>query len=97
MRIVLVHHGYVVELVPLLLQHTPHAIIENDREFVGESRVISSAVRYRRCHHVTRSILMLQSLAAESSATGCGTEQEPACALISRCPDKISHALKTEH
>ena len=46
---------------------------------------------------MTRTILMLQALAAERGAAAGGAEQEAARALIGGRPDQIADALPAEH
>ena len=43
------------------------------------------------------SILVLQTLAHESRATGGCTQQETAAALIAKSPDHITNPLEAEH
>src|SRR5829696_6583968 len=46
--VVLVHDSNVVEAVLLPFHHVSHAVVHNDREFVGESGIVGLAVRDRR-------------------------------------------------
>ena len=97
MGVVLVHHGDVIEHVFLFLIHPPQAVLDDDRNFVGEGRVIGHAVRNGRRQNVAVAVFMLQAFTVQRGAAGGAAEQEAARAQIARRPCQIADALETEH
>ena len=97
LRVVLVHHGDVVEDVLPLLHHLACAMVDDDGELAGECRIVRAAVGNGGRHDVARAVLMLQSFPAKRGATGSRAEQKAAGALIGRGPDEIADALKAKH
>ena len=97
LRVGLVHDGDVVELVDLGFDHAAHAVVDDDREFVGVGGVVGAAVRRQGRHRVTGAVLMLQPLPREGRAARRGAQQEPACPLVGRGPDQVADPLKAEH
>ena len=97
LRVVLVHHRDVVELVGLPLEHPPHAVIEDDGELARERGIVGAAIGHCGGHHVTAAVLVLETFAAERRAPCRGAEQEAARTLVRRGPDEIADALEPEH
>ena len=52
-----------MEFVGLALNHAVDVIVDDDGKFVGEARIVSTAVRRQGRHHVARAVLVLQALA----------------------------------
>ena len=95
--VVLVHGGDVVEAVLTLLEHAAHAVLNNDRQLIGVSRVITDAIGHRCRHQVTVSILMLEALTIERRAPRGRANQETPGLTVSRRPGEIANTLKTKH
>ncbi len=53
LRVVLVHHREVIELVAVLLKHSPRAVIEDHGQLARKSGVVGAAVRNRRRDQMT--------------------------------------------
>ena len=81
--VLFVHDGDVVEDVFTVLIHPADTIFDNDRQLVGERRVIGSQIRHRKGEHVAIAILVLQSFAGERGAPG-GTAKQEATASACR-------------
>src|SRR5574343_449266 len=97
MLVVLVHHGDVVEDVFLLLVHPAHAVLDDDRDFVLEGRVIGDAVGHQVGQDQAVAVLVLQAFAVQRRAAGGAADQEAAGALVAGCPDEVHRALQAEH
>ena len=97
LRVVLVHHHDVVELVALLDHHAFHAVRQDHGEFAGEGRVPGAAVGHGGGGDEAGAVLVLQALAAQGGAASSGAKQEAAAALVTGRPDQIADALKAEH
>ena len=61
--VVLVHHGDVVEDVFLLGEHAAHAVLNDDRDFVLEGRVVGNAVRHQLRQDQAVAVFVLQAFA----------------------------------
>src|SRR5690606_4985202 len=97
LRIVLVHHGDVVEHVLLIGNHTAQAVLHDDRDFVCEGRIVRHAVRNGGCHDVAVTIFVLQAFTVQRGTTGGATQQEATCTHVARSPGQITDTLQTEH
>ncbi len=97
MSVVLVHDGDVVIDIFLFLEHTAQAVLNDDRQLIGEGGVISHAVGNDARQDVAMAILMLQPLAGERRAPGRAADQEPARPHVARRPGQIADALEAKH
>ena len=97
MHIVLVHCGDVVEAVLPLFEHTPHAVLNNDRQLIGISRVVAQAIGNSCRDQVAVTILMLESFAVQSRAASSRPNQKTSRLTVTRRPGQITNALETEH
>src|SRR5574343_1742510 len=95
--VVLVHHGDVIENVFLLLVHPAHAVLDDDRDFVLEGRVVGDAVGDQVGQDQAVAVLVLQAFAVQRRPAGGAADQEAAGALVAGCPDEVQRALQAEH
>ena len=96
-RVVLVHHGDVVEDALAFGVHAPQTILDDHRELVGEGGIVSAAVRHHRREKLAVPVLVLQTLACKRGAASRGTEQEAARTLVAGRPDEVTDPLEPEH
>ena len=94
---VFVGQRQVIEHVLLTVQHGLHAMVDDDRDLVGQGRVIGPAIRDRGSHQMAVAVLVLQTLAAQRGPAGRCPQQKPAGPLVGGRPDQIAHALEAEH
>src|SRR5918994_1368744 len=97
MHVVFVHAGEIEEHALLLVDHTAHTVLHDDRNLVTVGRVVRDTVGYGRCEYVAMPVLMLQALAGERRAPRGAADHEASRALIGASPDEIADALKAEH
>src|SRR5208282_1960490 len=93
----LVHNGDVVEDAFTILVHAPDAVLNDDRNFIGKSRIVGAKIRHRQCEDVTVAVLVLESFAIQRGAAGSAAKQEAAHAHVRSGPDEIGNALEAEH
>ena len=97
LRVVLVIERQIVEPVFHLLVHAPDSILDNDRNFVGERRVVAVAGGNGACEYQAMAVLVLQSFARERGASTGSAHQETLAARVGESPDQIPDALEPEH
>ena len=71
--------------------------MDDHREFVGEGGIVGAAIRHHRRKQLAVPVLVLQTLACERGTASRSTEQEAAGALVTGCPDEVTHPLEPEH
>jgi len=72
-------------------------VLEDDRDLVGEGRVVGAAVRDVAGQQVRMAVLVLEPFPVEGGAAGGGAEQEAPGAHVGGLPGRIAHALEAEH
>ena len=97
LRVILVHHGQVVEDVLLLLAHAPEAVPNDHRQLVSVRGVVGAAVGDDRGEQVRVPILVLEALAVERGTARGGADQKPSGPAVARCPGKVADPLEAEH
>ena len=58
--------------------HPADAVLDDDRDLVGERRVVGLAVRHGQRQQVAVAVLVLQALAGQRRAAGRAAQQEAA-------------------
>src|SRR5690606_10951851 len=96
-RVVLVHHGDVVEDALALLVHPPQAVLDDHRQLVSEGGIVGNAVRNHRGEHVAVTVLVPQALAVERGTAGRTAQQEATGARIGGGPGEVADTLEAEH
>ena len=74
MNVVLVHAGDVIEDAFLFRVHASQAVLDDDRELVGESRIVGDTVRNRARGEMTVTVLVLQAFARERRTSRRATD-----------------------
>ena len=77
--------------------HSVDAVFNNRCHLVCKCWVVCLTCRNSACENKTVSVLMLQTFAHESGATGSCTHQESACARICGLPNQVANTLETKH
>ena len=97
MGVILVQRRDVIKDIVLIDEHAVQAGVDDDREFVGVSRIVGDAIRDGRGQNMAVAVLVLQALAVEGRAAGGAADQEAARAHVARGPGEIADALEAEH
>src|SRR5699024_11425585 len=61
LRVTGVHGGDVIELVDLFLEHAAHAVVDDDRQFVGAAGIVGAAIGHGGGDQVIGAVLVLQA------------------------------------
>ena len=69
LHVVFVHHRDVVEDIVLFFVHLLHAVVQDDRQFIGKGRIVGPAVRDESGLQMAMAVLMLQAFAGERCAS----------------------------
>src|SRR5712675_1806432 len=93
----LVHQSDVVKNVFAVFVHAANAILNDDRDFVGERGIVSEQIGNWQREDVTVAVLVLQAFAGKRGAPGGATEEETSRTHIGSGPDEVGDALKAEH
>ena len=97
LRIVFVHQRDVVEESFAFAEHSPKAVVDDDRELEGVAGIVGDAVRNRRRQQMAVAVLMLQALAVQRGAASGGAHEETARLHVAPSPCQVADALESEH
>ena len=97
MRVVFILYSDVVIHVLPFLVHAAHAVLQDDGQLVGKSRVIGNTIGHHRRHDVTVAILMLQAFPVQCRSTGRSSNKESPRPHVAGCPGQVAHPLEAEH
>ncbi|MOA07392.1 hypothetical protein D3C78_1270840 [compost metagenome] len=97
MGIVFVEQGDVVINVLVVDIHSPHAVLDDHRQFIGIGRVVGHAAGDGGGQHMAVAVVMLQAFAHQCGSAGRGAEQKPPGAGIASGPGEVADALEAEH
>src|SRR5882762_3495356 len=64
-----VHYGDVVEDAFAILIHTANPVLDDDRDFIRKSGIVSFHVWHGKSEHMAVAVLVMQPLSPESSAS----------------------------
>ena len=93
----MVGQGEVVEAVLPLLVHGADAVAHDERDLVGEGRVIALQVGDGAGHQLGVAVLVLHPLAVQGGAPGSAAEQEALAHHVPAGPDHVPHPLEAEY
>ena len=71
--------------------------MNDDRQLIGEGRVVGLDLGGRHGQHMTVTVLMLQALPGQGGAAGRGPDQEAARPAVAGLPDQVADPLEAEH
>mmetsp|Transcript_50349 Transcript_50349/g.120098 ORF Transcript_50349/g.120098 Transcript_50349/m.120098 type:complete len:258 (-) Transcript_50349:593-1366(-) len=94
---ILIVGSHVVDYILVLTPHLFHSILDDECHLVAKSWVVALHCWARQSDEQGVTILMLQSLAVQSGAAICGTNQKPAGSCIGSLPNAVSDSLKAKH
>jgi hypothetical protein len=79
------------------VEHAPHAVLDDHRQFVGVGRVVADAVGDGAGQQVAVPVLVLQALAVQRRATGGRADEEAPRLAVAGGPGQIADTLEAEH
>ena len=80
-----------------LFIHSSNAVLNNDREFVGEGWIICDQIGNRCGKQMTVTVLMLEAFSIQGSSSRRASQQEAFASHFRGSPYQIAYALKSEH
>ncbi len=97
MGVVFVHQRDVEVQIFLILEHAAQTVRNDDRDLVGEGRIVGDAVGNGGCEQMAMAVLVLKPLPVERGPSGGAAQKEAAAAHVARRPGKIADALQSKH